>query len=149
MKIRFGRYQKFVLKMSNKSIVVTQTFENNIASGQSLEMCGTGTKRKILAGPEPGPGPNKKSYRDQKTWSRTSLVDGKLIPILVPAGPAPKFFLNRTGTKICFWTGTVTEIFSTGTGTKIFFSPEPGRNFFSHRDQKLLVPVMSTSGQLS
>ncbi len=36
-------------------------------------MTETGTKRKILAGPEPGPkkklpgpGPNKKSYRDQK-----------------------------------------------------------------------------------
>jgi hypothetical protein len=31
----------------------------------------TGTKREILAGPEPGPN---KNYRDQKSWSRTSLV---------------------------------------------------------------------------
>jgi hypothetical protein len=32
-----------------------------------------------------------------------------------------KFFLNRTGTKMFFWTGTVTKIFLTGTGTKICF----------------------------
>ncbi len=31
----------------------------------------TGTKREILAGPEPGPN---KNYREQKSWSRTCLV---------------------------------------------------------------------------
>jgi hypothetical protein len=36
----------------------------------------TGTKRKTLAGPEPGPGPNKKSYRD---WDR-DRDQKKLVP---------------------------------------------------------------------
>jgi hypothetical protein len=72
-------------------------------------------------------------------------------------GPAPKFLLNRTGTKMFFWTGTVTKIFLTGTGTKNLFLKRPGPRpkTFSRRDwdrdwdrdQKWLVPLMSKSEQ--
>ncbi len=69
----------------------------------SVPVHGTGTKRKILAGPEPGPKKklpvlvaNKKSYRDldrrQKSWSRTSLVVSQIQKFVddrkSPAGDA-------------------------------------------------------------
>jgi hypothetical protein len=77
------------------------------------------------------------------------LEISKVVP--VPAEPEPKFFLNRTRTKMFFWTETVTKIFLTGTLTQNLFLKEPGPkpNTFFRRDRDEIFFLTGTKNDWS